>query len=223
MEALRKIKKCKNYNSNNNQRQQQHDCLTNNQLDFINNVENQQQSQHSVAFVNLSRMEIMTIMDNDHKINSSRNSSSSDISSSSNNSENSEINNIIRLYQQPWFHGSISRTECEKLILENCEFLVRLSSNNNPNNNNNQKNSLLAMDTKLEFVLSCMVDGFVHHILLKDQHGQIRNQFGITFESIVNLIQYHHTIGIPILSINGVKLYLKKPVFRKNMDRLKIH
>ena len=63
---------------------------------------------------------------------------------------------VALLSQQKYFHGSISRGECEALLDKDGQFLVRESSKQ-PG----------------QFVLTGMVDGQPCHLLLTDEKGMV--------------------------------------------------
>ncbi|XP_072945787.1 SHC-transforming protein 1 [Epargyreus clarus] len=99
------------------------------------------------------------------------------------------------LAREPWFHGPISRTTAEKLVVEDGEFLVRESA-----------------ACAGQFVLTGARRGTHKHLLLVDPNGVVRTKDRI-FESVPHLIKYHCTNELPIVSADSA-LLLRKPVLR---------
>lgn len=98
-------------------------------------------------------------------------------------------------YDEPWFHGKISRQESEKRLLRNGEFLVRESPTSSG-----------------QFVLSGRHDGDTKHLLLVDPEGRVRTKDQL-FMSVSHLINYHLYNGVPIVAVD-VELLLIVPVKR---------
>ncbi|CAG4979681.1 unnamed protein product [Parnassius apollo] len=96
---------------------------------------------------------------------------------------------------EPWFHGPISRTTAEKLVMEDGEFLVRESA-----------------ACPGQFVLTGARRGVHKHLLLVDPNGVVRTKDRV-FESVPHLIKYHCTNELPIVSADSA-LLLRKPVLR---------
>ncbi|CAH4030943.1 unnamed protein product [Pieris brassicae] len=99
------------------------------------------------------------------------------------------------LAKEPWFHGAISRSAAEKLVVEDGEFLVRESS-----------------ACPGQFVLTGSRRGHHKHLLLVDPNGVVRTKDRV-FESVPHLIKYHCTNELPIVSADSA-LLLRKPVMR---------
>ncbi|KAJ0182684.1 hypothetical protein K1T71_002053 [Dendrolimus kikuchii] len=99
------------------------------------------------------------------------------------------------LAKEPWFHGPISRTTAEKLVVEDGEFLVRESG-----------------ACAGQFVLTGARRGAHKHLLLVDPNGVVRTKDRV-FESVPHLIKYHCTNELPIVSADSA-LLLRKPVLR---------
>lgn len=96
-------------------------------------------------------------------------------------------------YNEPWFHGKISRQKCEELLREPGQFLVRESAN-----------------SPGQFVLSGCQNGMVRHLLLVDPNGVVRTK-DRTFSSIAHLIDFHVNNRLPISS-NDTELELRVPL-----------
>ncbi|KAJ8029834.1 Breast cancer anti-estrogen resistance protein 3 [Holothuria leucospilota] len=89
--------------------------------------------------------------------------------------------NISSLYEETWFHGNLPRTEAEKILKNNGDFLVRNMSSH-PG----------------IYVLSCKtVNGCEHFKLTLDQTSHYKTCGG-QFKSIGNLIQFHQSNLAPI-------------------------
>lgn len=101
------------------------------------------------------------------------------------------------LAQEPWFHGPISRTTAEKLVVEDGEFLVRESA-----------------ACAGQFVLTGARKGTHKHLLLVDPKGVVRTKDRV-FESVPHLIKYHCSNELPIVSADSA-LLLRKPVVRSD-------
>ncbi|XP_030022441.2 SHC-transforming protein 1 isoform X1 [Manduca sexta] len=99
------------------------------------------------------------------------------------------------LAREPWFHGPISRTTAEKLVVEDGQFLVREST-----------------ACAGQFVLTGARRGVHKHLLLVDPNGVVRTKDRV-FDSVPHLIKYHCTNELPIVSADSA-LLLRKPVFR---------
>ncbi|XP_050671062.1 SHC-transforming protein 1 [Leptidea sinapis] len=99
------------------------------------------------------------------------------------------------LAREPWFHGVISRSAAERLVVEDGEFLVRESS-----------------ACPGQFVLTGARKGQHKHLLLVDPNGVVRTKDRV-FDSVPHLIKYHCTNELPIVSADSA-LLLRKPVPR---------
>ncbi|XP_031769002.2 SHC-transforming protein 3 isoform X2 [Galleria mellonella] len=99
------------------------------------------------------------------------------------------------LAREPWYHGPISRTAAEKLVVEEGEFLVRESA-----------------ASPGQFVLTGARRGAHKHLLLVDPNGVVRTKDRV-FDSVPHLIKYHCTNELPIVSADSA-LLLRKPVLR---------
>ncbi|CAG4965517.1 unnamed protein product [Colias eurytheme] len=99
------------------------------------------------------------------------------------------------LAREPWFHGAISRSAAERLVVEDGQFLVRESS-----------------ACAGQFVLTGARRGAHKHLLLVDPNGVVRTKDRV-FESVPHLIKYHCTNELPIVSADSA-LLLRKPVLR---------
>ncbi|XP_028164328.1 SHC-transforming protein 1 [Ostrinia nubilalis] len=99
------------------------------------------------------------------------------------------------LAKEPWFHGPISRSRAEKLVVEDGEFLVRESTG-----------------CAGQFVLTGARRGVHKHLLLVDPNGVVRTKDSV-FESVPHLIKYHCSNELPIVSAES-ELLLRKPVPR---------
>lgn len=97
------------------------------------------------------------------------------------NNDRSSDENISSLYEETWFHGNLPRTEAEKILKNNGDFLVRNMSSH-PG----------------IYVLSCKtVNGCEHFKLTLDQTSHYKTCGG-QFKSIGNLIQFHQSNLAPI-------------------------
>jgi len=83
---------------------------------------------------------------------------------------------------QVWFHGGISRQIAETFLKNDGDFLVREQ-----------------ISKKGQYVLSGMKDQIHRHLLLVDPHGVIRTRDN-TFDSVLELVNYHVTNNEPIYS-----------------------
>ncbi|CAG9581198.1 unnamed protein product [Danaus chrysippus] len=99
------------------------------------------------------------------------------------------------LAREPWYHGPISRTAAEKLVVEDGEFLVRQSA-----------------ACPGQFVLTGARRGAHKHLLLVDPNGVVRTKDRV-FDSVPHLIKYHCTNELPIVSADSA-LLLRLPVQR---------
>jgi len=96
---------------------------------------------------------------------------------------------------EKWFHGKISRQECEQLLVVDGAFLVRESPS-----------------TPGQFVLSGRNNGRVKHLLLVDPEGVVRTK-DHTFSSVGHLVDFHMNSNIPIVS-QEAELKLQYPVLQ---------
>ncbi|CAB1318191.1 unnamed protein product [Coregonus sp. 'balchen'] len=94
---------------------------------------------------------------------------------------------------QSWYHGEMSRRDAETLLLDDGDFLVRMSTTN-PGS----------------YVLTGMHNGLAKHLLLVDPEGTVRTKDHI-FDSISHLINHHRDNSLPIVSA-GSELCLNQPV-----------
>lgn len=101
-------------------------------------------------------------------------------------------------YDEQWFHGKISRQECEKRLLHNGDFLVRESPNSTG-----------------QFVLSGRHEGDIKHLLLVDPEGRVRTKDQL-FTSVSHLVNYHFCNSVPIIAIDS-ELLLLFPVHRPDV------
>ncbi|XP_045457537.1 SHC-transforming protein 1 [Melitaea cinxia] len=99
------------------------------------------------------------------------------------------------LAREPWYHGPISRTAAERLVVEDGEFLVRQST-----------------ACPGQFVLTGARRGAHKHLLLVDPNGVVRTKDRV-FESVPHLIKYHCSNELPIVSADSA-LLLRRPVPR---------
>lgn len=99
------------------------------------------------------------------------------------------------LYQEPWFHGKISRSQAESLLRTNGDFLVRESSHQEG-----------------QFVLTGLHAGFFKHLLLIDPQGVVRTK-DKKFDNVSHLIHFHRDNHVPIVSEDS-ELLLVTPVFK---------
>lgn len=95
-----------------------------------------------------------------------------------------------------WYHGPITRLESEILLKNDGDFLVRDSHG-----------------SQGQYVLSGMQHTTPKHLLLIDPEGIVRTKDRF-FESISDLINYHHRNALPIISAESA-LLLKTPVHKK--------
>lgn len=95
-----------------------------------------------------------------------------------------------------WYHGPITRIESEILLKNDGDFLVRDSHG-----------------TRGQYVLSGMQKKTPKHLLLIDPEGIVRTK-DRHFESIPDLITYHHKNALPIISVES-ELLLKNPIPKK--------
>jgi len=101
-----------------------------------------------------------------------------------------------QLSKEIWYHGPITRIESEILLKNDGDFLVRDSHG-----------------TKGQYVLSGMQQTTPKHLLLIDPEGVVRTKDRV-FESITDLITYHHRKALPIISAESA-LLLRNPVPKK--------
>ncbi|XP_034834166.1 SHC-transforming protein 1 [Maniola hyperantus] len=99
------------------------------------------------------------------------------------------------LAREPWYHGPISRSAAERLVVEEGEFLVRQST-----------------ACPGQFVLTGARRGAHKHLLLVDPNGVVRTKDRV-FESVPHLIKYHCSNELPIVSADSA-LLLRAPVPR---------
>lgn len=100
-------------------------------------------------------------------------------------------------YNEPWFHGKISRKKCEEFLRHNGDFLVR-ESPSSPG----------------QFVLSGCHAGHIRHLLLVDPEGKVRTKDQL-FTSVSHLVNYHMMYNVPIISVDS-ELLLRTPVMRSS-------
>jgi len=112
----------------------------------------------------------------------------------SNSSNNSTMK--TQLNKEPWFHGPISRTDAECLLVHDGDFLVRESSGSSG-----------------QYVLTGMQANNRKHLLLVDPEGVVRTR-DRTFQSVSHLIEYHRKNNLPIISAESA-LRLQRPVNKR--------
>ncbi|CAG0913595.1 unnamed protein product [Notodromas monacha] len=100
------------------------------------------------------------------------------------------------LSKEPWYHGPISRKEAEALVCQDGEFLVRES-----------------VGSPGQYVLTGMQNDQRKHLLLVDPEGVVRTK-DRTFGSVSNLINYHTSQRLPIISAESA-LVLKVAITKK--------
>ncbi|XP_075256935.1 SHC-transforming protein 1-like isoform X2 [Convolutriloba macropyga] len=120
-----------------------------------------------------------------------------------------QTESVLPLGSQVWFHGAISRTESERRLKKDGDFLVR------------EKQLTTAAggagsDSK-QYVLSGFQGGVVKHLLLVDPHGRVRTKNNI-FESVGHLITHHMRNNIPIISSDS-QVRLGNPVKKPTPPR----
>ncbi|XP_063722414.1 SHC-transforming protein 1-like isoform X2 [Symsagittifera roscoffensis] len=118
-----------------------------------------------------------------------------------------QTESVLPLNSQVWFHGAISRTESERRLRKDGDFLVR-------------EKQAAATDTK-QYVLSGYQGGVVKHLLLVDPHGRVRTKNNI-FESVGHLITHHMRNNIPIISSDS-QVRLGNPVKKPSPPRPGMH
>ncbi|KAG5856437.1 hypothetical protein ANANG_G00007950 [Anguilla anguilla] len=101
-----------------------------------------------------------------------------------------------QLQSEPWFHGSLSRRQAERLLTRDGDFLVRESGT-----------------TPGQYVLTGQQGGQPKHLLLVDPEGVVRTK-DHRFESVSHLISYHMDNRLPIVSA-GSEVCLQQPVERR--------
>ncbi|XP_022248555.1 SHC-transforming protein 1-like isoform X2 [Limulus polyphemus] len=99
------------------------------------------------------------------------------------------------LQLEEWFHGQISRKDCEVLVVRDGDFLVRESQG-----------------SPCQYILTGMRNGQRKHLLLVDPEGIVRTK-DRSFESISHLINYHHDNSFPIIFAECT-LFLKTSISR---------
>lgn len=100
------------------------------------------------------------------------------------------------LVREPWFHGEVSRTIAEQLLVNDGDFLVRESTG-----------------CAGQYVLTGVRRGQRKHLLLVDPEGVVRTKDRI-FDSVPHLINYHCSNELPIVSADSA-LLLRRPVPRQ--------
>ncbi|XP_061108174.1 LOW QUALITY PROTEIN: SHC-transforming protein 1 [Conger conger] len=101
-----------------------------------------------------------------------------------------------QLQSEPWFHGSLSRRQAERLLSRDGDFLVRESGT-----------------TPGQYVLTGQQGSQPKHLLLVDPEGVVRTK-DHRFESVSHLISYHMDNRLPIVSA-GSEVCLQQPVERR--------
>ncbi|KAG9345390.1 hypothetical protein JZ751_009937 [Albula glossodonta] len=101
-----------------------------------------------------------------------------------------------QLQCEPWFHGSLSRRQAERLLTRDGDFLVRESGT-----------------TPGQYVLTGQQGSQPKHLLLVDPEGVVRTK-DHRFESVSHLISYHMDNRLPIVSA-GSEVCLQQPVERR--------
>lgn len=94
-----------------------------------------------------------------------------------------------------WFHGQIGRSEAERLLQKDGDFLVRESPS-----------------SEGQYVLSGMQENTKKHLLLIDPEGVVRTRDRM-FHSVSHLINYHCENSLPIISAESA-LVLRTPISR---------
>lgn len=128
-----------------------------------------------------------------------KHSSTNTVSKNEPDSSNAKSNEKI-LQSEIWYHGSITRSYAEALILKEGDFLVRDS----------QKAK------GIQFVLSGVIASQPKHLLLVDPDGKVRTKDQI-FENIPHLINHHWRNRLPIISADSTLLVLRRPIRRKSL------
>ncbi|XP_061669364.1 SHC-transforming protein 1-like [Syngnathoides biaculeatus] len=101
------------------------------------------------------------------------------------------------IQDEGWFHGRLARERAESLLSCNGDFLVRESSS-----------------ACGQYVLSGMDGTTVRHLLLVDQHGQVRTCDQV-FLSVGHLVRFHMHNQIPIVT-GSDQLCLKQPILQRH-------
>ena len=105
----------------------------------------------------------------------------------------------------PWYHGPLSRTDAEKLILKDGDFLVRESTSIHG-----------------QVVLSSMHKGKHEHLLMIDPtDGNVRDMQGKVYPTVHDFIEHHCLNGQQVQFNNNLFLRLSMPVFSTNSLTLK--
>ncbi|CAH8441238.1 unnamed protein product [Dicrocoelium dendriticum] len=86
---------------------------------------------------------------------------------------------------EPWYVGPMSRSEAERLLRYEGDFLVRASQHQLG-----------------QFILSGLQEHKCRHLLLADPNGQVRTRERV-FDSIQHLIDHHVQNGLPIRSADS--------------------
>lgn len=119
----------------------------------------------------------------------------------------SVIDQRQELQVEPWYHGPINRSDAERLLLRDGDFLVRESPTGTTLNN--------------QYVLSGMQDNTKKHLLLIDPEGVVRTKDRM-FNSVSHLINYYFDRTLPIVSAESA-LVLRTPVKRTNAPSTQHH
>lgn len=100
-----------------------------------------------------------------------------------------------------WYHGPINRSDAERLLIRDGDFLVRESPA-----------TVAGTTTGNQYVLSGMQDATKKHLLLIDPEGVVRTKDRM-FNSVSHLINYYFERTLPIISAESA-LVLRTPVKR---------
>lgn len=99
--------------------------------------------------------------------------------------------------RSPWYHGPLSRTDAESLILKDGDFLVRASTS-----------------IPGQVVLSSMHKDKHQHLLMIDPtDGKVRDMSGKVYPTVNDFIEYHCFNGHEVQFSNKLFLRLSMPVF----------